>query len=187
MKKISFINYLLIAMVVTVIFGVQYVAIQQNYRSNANDPQIQTAREINLKLHERKSIDQYFNDTIDIAQSLFPFIVLYDKNEKPLRSSGYLNGEMPELPKGVFDFAKKNGEHDVTWQPQNGVRMAMAIVYSNSFPVSFIGVGRSLHEVEIRESNLITIVFIGLIICIGLILTYAVIQFYDNAKRPYTK
>ena len=182
MKKFPFLVYLFVMAIITIIFGVIYVTVQQSYRSGANDPQIQLARDINLKLHEGKAVDNFFTDSINIAQSLSPFAVLYDANGKPLRSSGYLNGKMPELPAGVFDYAKANGEHDVTWQPQSRVRMAMVIVIvsSNSSSVGFVAAGRSLQEVEIREHNLITMIFIGWIICIGLVLIYAVIQFYRH-------
>jgi sensor histidine kinase regulating citrate/malate metabolism len=180
MKKFSFLVYLFVIGITTIIFGVIYTTVQQNYRSGADDPQIQLARDINLKLHEGKAVNNFFTDSISIAQSLSPFAVLYDANGKALRSSGYLNGKMPELPAGVFDYAKANGEHEVTWQPQSGVRMAMVIVSANSSSVGFVAAGRSLHEVEIREHNLITMIFIGWIICIGLILIYAAIQFYKN-------
>ena len=180
MKKFSFLVYLFVMAIITITFGIIYVTVQQSYRTGANDPQIQLARDINLKLREGKDVDRFFIDSIDIAQSLSPFEVLYNANGKPLRSSGYLNGKMPELPTGVFDFAKTNGEHDVTWQPQSGVRMAMVIVSSNYSSIGFVAAGRSLHEVEIREHNLVTMIFIGWIICIGLILIYAAIQFYKH-------
>ena len=180
MKKFSFLVSFFVMAIITITFGVIYVTVQQSYRSGANYPQLQLARDINLKLHEGKAVDNFFTDSIDIAQSLSPFAVLYDANGKPLRSSGYLNGKIPELPAGVFDFAKTNDEHDVTWQPQSGVRMAMVIVSSNFSSGGFVAAGRSLQEVEIREHNLITMIFIGWIICIGLILIYAAIQFYKN-------
>ena len=77
------------------------------------------------------------------------------------------------MPNGVFDFTKANKEDRITWQPQNGVRMAMVLLYSNTGSIGFIAVGRSLQEVEVREHNLVTTIFIGWIICIGLILLYA--------------
>jgi hypothetical protein len=182
MKKFSFLVYLFVMAIITIIFGIIYVTGQQSYRSGANDPQIQLARDINLKLREGKAVDSFFTDSINITQSLSPFAVLYDANGKPFRSSGYLNDKMPELPAGVFGFAKTNGEHDVTWQPQSGVRMAIVIVSSNSSSVGFVAAGRSLQEVELRERNLVTMIFIGWIICIGLVLLYAVIQFYKSSK-----
>jgi hypothetical protein len=182
MKKDSLFNYLIAIAIITVIFGVIYATVQQSYRTGANDPQIQIAQDINSRLHDGKSVDRFFTDTISIAQSLSPFVVLYDANGKSIQSSGYLDGKMPELPKGVFDFTKANGEDRITWQPKNGVRMAMVILYSNIGPVGFIAAGRSLQEVETREHNLVTATFIGLIVCMGMILLYAVIQFYRSSK-----
>lgn len=180
MKKFSWLVYLFVIGIITIIFGMIYVTVQQNYRSGADDPQIQLARDINSRLNERRPVDKYFTDSINIAQSLSPFTVLYDAKGKPLRSSGYLNGKMPGLPVGVFDFANKNGEHNVTWQPQNDLRMAMVIVKTNSSPVGFIAAGRSLQEVEIREHNLVTMIVIGWILCVGLILLYGVVEYYKH-------
>ena len=185
MKKVSFINYFLIIAIVTVISGVIYATVQQSYRSGANDPQIQIACDMNSKLQQGKSVENFFTDTIDITQSLSVFNVLYDDSGKPIRSSGYLQNKRLAIPAGVFEFAKKNGEHDVTWQPQPGVRMAMVIVRSNSFPVGFVASGRSLQEVEIREHNLITIICFGWIICVALVLLHAALNFYNSRKTNF--
>ena len=131
MKLLSFLNYLLIIAVITVIILLIYASVQQTYRSGANDPQIQIAEDIGAKIKKGKSIEDVFPaDTIDIAQSLAPVVVLYDAQGKPLRSSGFLNGKMLQLPEGVFDFAKKRGSHGVAWQPNHDVRMAM-VTYSS--------------------------------------------------------
>jgi len=185
MKKTSLLDYLFLIAIVTIIFGVMYVTEQQSYRSGANDPQVQLARDISSRLNEGESVDKFFSDSINIAQSLSPFTVLYDENGIPIRSSGYLDGKMPELPPGVFDFAKINREHNVTWQSQSGVRLAMVIVKTNYSSVGFIAAGRSLQEVEIREHNLVTIILIGWIICIAVILSHAVLQFYKT--KNYNK
>ena len=52
MNKISFLNYLLVIAIITIIFGVIYALVQQNYRTGANDPQIQIARYIHAKLNQ---------------------------------------------------------------------------------------------------------------------------------------
>jgi hypothetical protein len=185
MKKISFLNYLFVTAIITVIFSVVYTAVQQSYRTAANDPQIQIARDINERLHQNMAIESFFADTIDIAQSLSHFVVLYDGQGKPVRSSGLLSGKMPVLPAGVFDFAKIHGEHQVTWQPQNGVRMAMVIISSNTSPVCFIACGRSLLETEVREHNLVTMIFSGWAICLGLLLIHGGLQFYYNRQNKF--
>ena len=180
MKKTSLLDYFFLIAIITIIFGVMYVTVQQSYRSGADDPQIQLARDISSRLIEGESVDKVFTDSINIAQSLSPFLVLYDANEKPIRSSGYLNGRMPEMPPGVFDVAKINSEHNVTWQPQKGLRLAMVIVKTNSSPVGFVAAGRLLQEVEIRVHNLVTMIVIGWILCVGLILLYGVVEYYKH-------
>ena len=182
MNRFSFLNYLFIVAIITVTFGVIYASVQQVYRTAADDPQIQIARNINTRLQQGKSIEFFFTDTIDITQSLSPFITLFDANGKPIRSTGYLDNKLPELPAGVFEFAKSHGEDRVTWQPHHGVRMAMVIISSNAAPAGFIAAGRSLQETEEREHNLVVMAFLGWIICIGLILLQAVLQYYRTNK-----
>ena len=102
MKKISFMSYFLVIAVITVISGTIYTSVQQAYRTGANDPQVQIARNINLKLQHGKSIENFFTDTVDIAQSLSVFSSLYDPAGKLIRSSGYLRNKMPAVPEGSF-------------------------------------------------------------------------------------
>ena len=183
MKKVSFLNYFLVMAIISIIYGVIYVSVQQSYRTGANDPQIQIAHDMATKLQQAKPVDNFFSDTIDITKSLSAIAVLYDKNGNPIRSSGFLNGKMPIMPEGVFKYAKAHGEYSVTWQPQSNVRMAMVIVSSNASPIGFVASGRSLSEVEVREANLVTIVFLGWVICIGIVLLYALIQFYQAKEK----
>jgi hypothetical protein len=184
MKKQSLLNYLLIVVVLTVTFGVIYASVQQCYRTEADDPQIQLDGDIDLKMQQGRSIERYFDDTIVIPQSVAPFVTLYDIKGNPLRSSGILDGKMPVLPAGIFDFTKSHGRHDVTWQPRQGIRIAMVVESAHTSPVGFIAAGRSLAEVEEREHNLETLIFCGWIICLGVLLLYALLQFYrDREKR----
>ena len=136
------------------------------------------ARDINERLQQGKPIENFFADTIDIAQSLSTFIALYDATGQPIRSTGYLGGKMPELPAGVFDFAKTHAEHKVTWQPRKGLRIAMVIISSNSSNVSFVAAGRSLQEVEVREHTLVTMVIFGWTMSVGLVVLLVALQFY---------
>lgn len=183
MKRSSLINYFLLVTILSIVMLLIYATVQQSYRTAADDPQIQMAQDASAKIEQGKPADNIFQtDTIDIAHSLSPFIVLYDAAGTPLESTGYLNGKMPKLPPGVFDFAKKNGGHNVTWQPQNDVRMAMVLIHVNSSPVQFVAAGRSLTEVEIRESGLRKMVFLGWIICIAVVLLSIAIGYYKNQK-----
>ena len=183
MKILSFLNYLLLIAVITIIMGVIYATVQQSYRTGANDPQIQIAEDVGAKIQQGKSVENIFQtDTIDISNSLSPFVVLYDASGRPLHSTGYLNSKMAQLPAGVFNVAKSDGQDRVTWQPQDGVRMAMVLIHINSSPVQFVAVGRSLTEVEIRESNLIKMIFVGWILCLVIVLLSIGIGYYKKSK-----
>jgi|ERR1035438_656703 hypothetical protein len=170
--------------VITVILLLIYAAVQQTYRTNANDPQMQMARDIALHLKEGESTGPIFPaDSIDISKSLSVFAVLYDNNLKSLKSSGFLHGNIPQPPAGVFDFARSHGEDAITWQPEPGVRMAMVLASVQSPNVSFVAVGRSLKEVEVREGNLLSMVIISWLICVGIIAINIIAQTWRNKIR----
>ena len=169
MKKIHPVTYLAAIAIVTIFSAIIYVTVQQSYRSNANDPQLQIAGDIMSRLEGGKSIDQYMkDDTVDLAKSLSVFKVFYDSNSVPVRSTGLLDGKLPQLPKGVFDFARRNVENVFTWQPRSEVRVAM--VLKSMRGQGYVGVGRSLIEVEKREANLTTMVVTAWIVSLAVIL-----------------
>lgn len=178
MKHLDFVNHLAVAAIVTILCGLVYVSVQQAHRSAANDPQLQVAGDIDNKLRAGGSIDQWIKpDTVDIASSLSVFQTLYDDKERPVFSSGFLNGKMPLLPPGVFDFTRKTGENIFTWQPERRVRIAVVLKATQSPAYSFIAVGRSLLETEKRQQNLLRMVFIGWLLCTGVIVFHWIIKF----------
>jgi len=185
MKIINFLTHLAVAVIVTILSGLIYVSVQQSHRSGANDPQLQIARDIRERLRNNQSIDQLMDgDTIEISKSLAVFKVLYDMNGEPIQSTGLLNGKPPKIPKGVFDFARKNAEDVLTWQPRKDIRMAMVIESVQSPLITFVVAGRSLNEVEKRISNLITMIFIGWIACLGVIfIHWLIIALWNKNKN----
>ena len=141
--------------IVTLFCGLVYASVQQNFRQNANDPQIQMAEDVAAKLEAGASVASAIpSATIDISQSLSPFIMLFDDNGKPIAASGMLNGIIPTLPVGIFDTVRVNGEDRVTWQPQGNVRIALVVTKVTGVQSGFIAAGRSLREVEKREDQL---------------------------------
>jgi len=169
--------------IIAVVMLLIYASVQQTYRSNANDPQLQMARDISTNLAAGKSIENIFpKDSIDISRSLSAFVVLYDKKNVPVRSSGFLNGRVPQLPQGVFDFAKSHGEDVITWQPQRNARMAMVVVDVQSADIGFVAAGRSLNEVETRESNLVKMVFLCWVICSCIVIINEILQYRFGRK-----
>ena len=183
MKKISFITHFAILMIVTVLCGLIYVTVQQSHRSGANDPQLQIALDLKNAIETNQSVGKWMpGDSMEISNSLSVFETLYNKNGEPLQSTGFLQGQAPRPPKGVFDFTMKHKEDVLTWQPRGGVRLAMVIESVNSPSIGFVAVGRSLREVEKRESALVTMVGVAWLVCAGIILLHFLLSYFTNIK-----
>ncbi len=135
--------------------GLVYVAVQQNFRTNANDPQIQLAEDFANQLSAGRTVDSINTSiSVDMVKSLALFIFVYDDAGNILVGSGKINGQYPALPSGVLDHARKDGENRITWQPQEDVRIALVVVRYDGSQSGFVAVGRSLREVEQREFDL---------------------------------
>jgi hypothetical protein len=140
------------AIILTILCGLVYVSVQQAIRQGANDPQIQIAEDA-ARLLEAGGVPQIVlgqNISVPIEQSLAPYVVVFDGSGKPVAGSGKLNGQLPSLPVGIFDFVRAHGEDRVTWQPETGVRSAIVIVGYGGKNPGFVMAGRSLWEVEKR-------------------------------------
>jgi len=147
--------FLPLALAITLICGLFYIALQQNYRINGNDPQIQIAEDIATQLNKGAPPLYYIpNIKIDILESLGTFISVYNENGKILGSSALLNGKIPEIPQGVFATTRLKGETRFTWAPQTNTRIALVVVHYKQAKGGFVAIGRSLKEIEIRIDNL---------------------------------
>lgn len=173
------------AVIILVFSGLIYVAVQQNYRTSANDPQVQFTDDITYAIsHGSASPDSVVppNPTQDIAQSLAPFVVIFNADNKPIGSSVAIDGKLPTLPSGIFDTAKKDGEHRFTWQPTAETRIAAVIKYYKGSPSGFVLAGRSLKEIEKRTGQLTNMTIAACLL--ALILTYLVILLMEIMSTP---
>lgn len=145
-----------LAAVITALCLLIYAAVQQSIRSAANDPQIQLAEDAARALAagtRPESLRVLFaGGTVDIEESLAPFVIVYDERGTPVSGTGELNGHLPTPPAGVLAFAREHGEERVTWQPTLRARIASVIRHVSSPEGGFVLAGRSLREIEIRES-----------------------------------
>ncbi len=150
-----------------------YASVQQSLRQGLNDPQIQMAEDIAYALDHGAAVEALIpTQEVEMTRSLAPFLVVFDSLGKPVASSGLLNGEFPQLPDGVLEYARQNGSNRVTWQPEDKVRIATVIVpYSDGFVLA----GRNMREVEARESQ--TASFARITWVLSLIATFLVIAF----------
>lgn len=133
-----------------------YAGIQHDLRTSADDPQIQMATDARIALESGASPQSLVPTTqIDIAKSLAPYLVIYDANGQPLASSATLRGQALVPPSGVFDYARSRSMDSLTWMPEEGVRSAIVVVH---YAGGYVLAGRSLTQIERRESNLLLIV-----------------------------
>lgn len=131
--------------------GLVYLTVQQSLRLGGNDPQIQMAEDSASALNSGASIDSIIPAAkVEIADSLAVFLIVFDDSGKILASSATLHGAVPTYPVGVLDYTRQHGEDRVTWQPENGVRMATVVV---RYDQGFVLAGRSLRDVEKREDQ----------------------------------
>lgn len=170
MKSLS--PYLLLALaacLATLLCGLIYVAVQQDLRMTANDPQIQMAEDSAARLTAGQTAVQVIPPGLtDIAHSLAPYLIVYDDQNRPLASSATLDGQTPVLPTGVYADAKAKGETRISWQRRTDVRSAVVMVYHSGPHPGFVLAGRSLREVERRESALTQMVGIAWAVSLAL-------------------
>ena len=168
-------HWLPLAAVTTLVCGLLYLAVQQSLRWGANDPQIQMAEDAAATLAAGGTPESMLPAAtqVEISTSLAPFMVIYSDAGAPLASSGLLHGTVPLLPPGVFDYARQNSEDRISWQPESGVRVAAVVVAYGGVQPGFVLVGRSLREVEKRETQVEQIT--GLAWLVTLIATLVVV------------
>ena len=172
MKKHIFFAWLPIAIASTIAIAAAYSLVQQDIRQSANDPQIEIAEDAAGALSSGAIPASIFLPVkIDMAKSLSPFGIVYDDSGRSIAASGSLNGIVPAVPAGVLDYARSHADDRLTWQPASGVRIAAVVKsYKAASSTGFILVGRSLREVELRESSLELIAGLAWVITLALTL-----------------
>jgi hypothetical protein len=168
--KDKLLHFLPTAIVLTGVCFLIFVVGQQNLRLGANDPQIQMAEDIAVALSNGSDAKAIITTkSVDMAQSLAPFISIYDANADLVVSNATLNGTTRIPPKGVILYTKEKGlQNRVTWQPSANVRSAVVVTrYVTPDRTGFVLVGRSLREVENRSRDLmyeVVVVYVLLLI-----------------------
>jgi len=148
-------HWLPLAVLTFAFSGLVYLAVQQDLRIGANDPQIQMAEDTASAIAGGANPASLVpSSDIEIATSLAPFVIVFDETGNIIASSGLMHGKNLSLPAGVLDYVKANGEDRITFQPQPGVRIAAVIVPVSGAKPGFVLAGRSLREVENRIDQL---------------------------------
>lgn len=65
---------------------------------------------------------------VDMARSVQPFLMVFDRRGSLLSSSVEIGGRQPVFPSSVFDNVSGGGEDHVSWMPQDGVRGGVVVI-----------------------------------------------------------
>lgn len=162
LKQPMFFHAFGLALILTVLGGAAAITMHGMLRRGANQPQAEMAdfysSEILSGISPEDAIPAGY---IDLERNLQPFVIFYDEQGKPERSTGYLGQAVPVLPPGVFQYARDHGSDVFTWQPRHGVRIAAVTRYVAGTRPGYILAGRSLRLTEEYESLLRRMTFFG--------------------------
>jgi len=182
-------RHVLLAAAATLIIGLVYGAVQQNYRQGANDPQVQLSEDSAEILNQGQDPQDLVpgGSATDMAKSLAAFIIIYDDSGKVAAASAQLDGSTPAVPSGVLEFAKAHNQERFTWEPKSGVRVAAVITRYGGDKPGYVMVGRSLREVEKREealSLMVAVAWGGSMLVILLLLVMALWRERGGRHHP---
>ena len=168
--------WLPIAVAITAMSGLTYLAVQQSYRNGLDDPQVQLATDGAARLDAGAAAASLANSpTVDVTNSLAPFVAVFGADDALLASGATIDGAQPKPPAGVLATARSAGRDRVTWQPRPGVRIASVSVAAKDGRV--VLAGRNMREVEARIDDLTKIVALAwLAALIGLLVTVALVE-----------
>jgi len=182
-----FIWFVYAVVITTALCGIIYVCVQQSFRQNLDDPQVQMAEDAAQALAGGAVPASVVprGGLINTAQSLSPWIAVYDNTGLPLESSAQLDGAPPKPPKGLFDDTTWldhksydtpwGRETRVTWQSESGTREALVMVHVGD---KFVVAGRNMREIESRIGDVGGKVFLAWAVTIGALFVWSVFLWF---------
>lgn len=138
-----------------VVVAFPYLAVHQNYRHGANDPQVQYAQDLSLALEQGASAEAFGgNSPVDPRKSLGLFLMAFGEDKAVLANTMQLEGDAPVPPQDILNAAKNDGQQRFSWQPRGDVRVAAVLQHYGGAKPGYLLVGRSLAEVDKRQQQL---------------------------------
>ncbi|HEV8403834.1 MAG TPA: hypothetical protein VGQ31_12470 [Candidatus Limnocylindrales bacterium] len=147
------------AAALTLAIGLTYVAVQQDLRIGADEIPQRLAEDAIRALDANADPATVVGaGPVGIETSLDPFTAVYDSQGTLLASNGALDGRSLAVPRGIQRSAEATGRDAVTWQPRQGVRVAVvALPWHGGTVVA----GRSLRSIETRIDQIGALLLLG--------------------------
>jgi hypothetical protein len=151
----AFLKWLPLGLAVTMLSLVGYTVVQQVYRMDANDPQIQLAEDAAVAVAKGVPASGVVGPAkVDPSTSLAPFLIVLNSAGVVEASGARIGTGTPTPPSGVLNAARTSGENRVTWQPRADTRIASVVVPVANGTKGYVLAGRSLRVVEQRIDSL---------------------------------
>ncbi|GAA4322200.1 hypothetical protein GCM10023184_08440 [Flaviaesturariibacter amylovorans] len=172
-------------LVVTILHMLVYATVQQVYRSGANVPQERLCDALVEALVDGKAPAALLPpDSLDLAATRQPFVLLYSPDGSPLRGTAFLDKQLPKVPRGVLEHARRNGVHRVTWAPREGLRIALVVKRVPQHPELLVAAGRSLQYTEQQTYKHWRLVLLSWIACCAVLVFYSIMACRPPAPLP---
>ena len=183
MKKL--LPWYAVGLILVIIFGTIYTVAQQMQRRDANYPQIQIAEDLAVELNHGADPTTVVSGKVNFVSSLAPFVIIYDEFGKPIAGSGYLNDRLPKMPLDSLVDAVGKAYSFVTWETDNGVRVAAVTVATSKY---YVLSGRSMVEVKKNQTNsLVLSVLGGLCALLVVLVLYGALEQSSSAGAKISK
>lgn len=174
------ISWLTAAIIITLIFGSTYAALQQLGRRSANAAPA-AAADAKAQLIGSEPLTA---PRLELTPDSGVFVIVYGADDQPVSGTATLHGSLPVLPAGVLQAARHSGSNAVTWQPEPGLRMAVVARPAGS---KVVVAGQSLTPYEDTDRTVLIILAAGWLGSIGVLAAgYASTEFYRR-RRPLLK
>src|SRR6478735_3241432 len=172
------VGWLTAALVVTLIFGSVYVALQQLGRRSANEaPEAALAAQVQLTRPTPAP-----GPRLELTPDSGVFVIVYGADNSPETGTVTFDGWLPAVPGGVLDTARTSGFDAVTWQPEPELRMAIVARPSAG---KVVVAGQSLAPYEDRDNRTLIILALGWLCCVFVIAAgCGANEFLRRQQRP---
>ncbi|MET3932778.1 hypothetical protein [Arthrobacter sp. OAP107] len=174
------VGWLTAVLVVSLVFGSVYVALQQLGRSSANEaPAAALAAQVQLAKPTPAP-----GPRSELTSESGVFVIVYGADNRPESGTVTLDGWLPAVPGGVLNTARTSGFDAVTWQPEPELRMA---IVARPSAAKVVVAGQSLGPYEDRDRRTLVILALGWLVSVLVIAAgYGASEFLRRQQRAAT-
>ena len=155
-------HWLPLALTATLLSGLVFAATRQAVRMNADTLPAQLADDAAYLLERGTGAASVTGmRAMELSRTRSPFFIVLNATGAIVAASAQLDGESVTPRPDILFGAQQTGEHRVTWEPREGLPLAVVIRrFEGEYP-GYVVAGQSLLETEKNIRTLGVIVLIG--------------------------